>query len=1098
MNPIHFAMSRPYTVIVALLGVVLGSVLALARMPVDIFPNLKLPVIYVIQAYGGMDPAQMEGLLTNYYEYHFLYISGIHHVESRNIQSSAMMKLYFHPGTDMAQAMAETIAYVNRSRSFMPAGTVPPDVVRFDTGSVPVGYLVLSSSSRSIGEIQDLALFRVRPIFASLPGVSAPPPFGGNQRTLEVQVDPDRLRSYNLSPDDIVAALRAGNSISPSGTARIKDQMPIVPVNSMVRAADELGSIPLRLGENVYLRDVARIQDGTDIPSGYTLVGGRRAVFMLVTKRADASTLTVVNEVKSSLPAMKAVLPQDIDVSFEFDQSSYVTQSIVGVGWEGALGAVLTGLMVLVFLRDWRSALVVVLNIPIALLAALFALGLAGQTINLMTLGGLALAVGILVDMSTVEVENIHTHLAKAPSVARAALRSNGETAVPRLLAMLCVLAVFLPSFFMEGAAREMFVPLSLAVGFAMVAAYLLSSSFVPVMSAWLLRRHEDDSPEIPRRFSFDRFRSAYARTVSALLAWRWVIVGGYLLGSGAIIALVGTQLGLEIFPRSETDEFQLRLRAPDGTRIEVTSELATEAMRLIRDETRRQTGADQVAISVGYCGLHPTSYTINNMYLWMRGPEEAVLRVGLKKESGLHLDRFQERLRELLPRELGEWFDHRLRKEGLTDEVVARRLRGLRFSFEPADVVNQIMSFGSPTPVEVTVSGPVFADNQAYARKVFAELSKIPSLRDLQFGQSLDYPVVAVKIDREKAGLSGVTAAEVARSLVSATSSSRFVGPIFWADPTTGIGYYTQVEVPPYRMNSPDQVGLIPLHGADGQALLVRDVAEVREGTMPGEYDRYNMRRLVSITANIQDEDLGRVIGRVNEALRTAGEPPRGAGRAPRPSCPTRTDRPRPDRRPGPGRGRHHPALDGVFPIAAVGRHRRRDDPGRHRRRRLCVGRDPHHAQYPVVHGDDHGHRCGDRQCHLVLDVCRAEPAKRAGCVAGRGGRCPEPATADPDDQPRHARRDGPHGRGVGRGWRADRPAGPGRHRRAGSRHLRHPPHSSQRVRPGSGPSRYSLPVVEPRRSGKPALRSESMRRLSAANEEGFQIQYPKFKISC
>ena len=717
MNPINLALRRPYTVIVVIIGIVLGGILGVLRMPIDIFPNLNLPVIYVIQAYGGMDPAQMEGLITNYYEYHFLYVSGIHHVESRNIQSSALMKLYFHPGTDMAQAMAETIAYVNRSRSFMPPGTVPPDVVRFDTGSVPVGYLVLSSEARSIGEIQDLALFRVRPVFASLPGVSAPPPFGGNQRTLVVQVDPDRLRSYNLSPDEVLASLKAGNSVSPSGNARIKDQMPIVPVNSMVRAVQELGSIPLRLGENVYLRDIAKIEDGTDIPSGHTLVNGKRAIFMLVTKRADASTLSVVNEVKASLPAMKAVLPQDIDLRFEFDQSPYVTQSIEDVCREGLLGAILTGLMVFLFLRDWRTVIVVVLNIPIALLAALLALWLTGQTINLMTLGGLALSIGILVDMSVVEVENIHTHLGQAPSVARASLRSNQETGVPRLLAMLCVLAVFLPSFFMEGAARELFVPLSLAVGFAMVAAYFLSSSFVPVMSAWMLRpQHSLTSAE--GRFSFARFSAGYARVLGALMPWRRVMVGGYLLASGLAIVLMGSQLGMEIFPKVNAGEFQLRLRAPDGTRIELTSELASQAMRMIQEETREETGADQVAISVGYCGLHPTSYTINNMYLWMRGPEEAVLRVGLKKGSGLDLDQFKERLREVLPRRLGDWFRERLRQEGLAEETVAQRLRGLRFSFEPADIVNQIMSFGSPTPVEISVSGPNFADDQAHARK--------------------------------------------------------------------------------------------------------------------------------------------------------------------------------------------------------------------------------------------------------------------------------------------------------------------------------------------------------------------------------------------
>src|SRR5262249_43392164 len=289
MNPIVFALRRPVTVMVSVLAIALGSLLAVSRMKMDIFPSLNLPVIYVAQPYGGLDPAQMEGLITNYYEYHFLYISGIEHVESKNVQGVALMKLFFHPDTNMAQAMAETVQYVNRSRAFMPPGTVGPFVMRFDTGSVPVGYLVLSSKTRTIGEIQNLALFSVRPKFSSLPGVSAPPPFGGNQRTIVVQADPNRLRAYNLSPDDVVAALSAGNLISPSGNARLKDQMPIVPTNAMVKDPTELGNIPLRPGENIYLRDIARIEDSTDIPSGYALVDGRRAVYLLVNKRADAS-----------------------------------------------------------------------------------------------------------------------------------------------------------------------------------------------------------------------------------------------------------------------------------------------------------------------------------------------------------------------------------------------------------------------------------------------------------------------------------------------------------------------------------------------------------------------------------------------------------------------------------------------------------------------------------------------------------------------------------------------------------------------------------------------------------------------------------------
>src|SRR5947209_4517597 len=488
MNPIVFAMRHPITVMVAIVAVVLGAVLAVFRMPVDIFPDLNTPVIYVAQPYGGLDPQQMEGFLTNYYEYHFLYITGIDHVESKNIQGVALMKLFFHPGTNMANAMAETVSYVNRARSFMPPNTVPPFIMRFDAGSVPVGYLVFESK-RPIGEIQDKALFVVRPMFATLPGVSAPPPFGGNQRTIVVRADPERLRAYHLSPNEAVSAIPKGNRITPSGNVTCKGKSPMVPVNTVVgENIKELETIPVRLGTDptVYVGDIGSVVDATDVPTGYGLVNGKRSVYILVTKRADASTLSVVNEVKANLPRMQAAIPEDIKVRFEFDQSPYVTRAMWGVGTEGLLGAGLTGLMVLLFLRDWRSVLVVVLNIPFALLGALVALWLSGQTINLMTLGGLALAVGILVDEATVEVENIHTQFEHTPNIARAVRRGNQETAVPRLLAMLCILAVFIPSFLMEGAIKALFVPLSLAVGFAMITSYLLSSTFVPVMSLWL------------------------------------------------------------------------------------------------------------------------------------------------------------------------------------------------------------------------------------------------------------------------------------------------------------------------------------------------------------------------------------------------------------------------------------------------------------------------------------------------------------------------------------------------------------------------------------------------------------------------------------
>jgi multidrug efflux pump subunit AcrB len=883
MNPVVFALRHPITVMVAMVGLIVGSVLAVSPwtgrgMKVDVFPSLNLPVIYVCQPYGGMDPAQMEGLLTNYYEYHFLYISGIHHVESKNIQGLALMKLFFHPGTNMAQAMAETINYVNRSRAFMPPGTVGPFVMRFDTGSVPVGYLVLSSETKTIGEIQDQALFKVRPMFASLPGVSAPPPFGGNARTVVLRTDPDRLRAYNISPEEVITALTTGNSLSPSGTIRVKDRMPLVPSNAMVVQPQELGAIPIRPGANVYLRDLGVIEDSTDVQTGYALVNGRRAVYILVTKRAEASTLSVVSEVRANLKKMQDVLPDDIRVSFEFDQSPYVTGAIANVGIEGLLGALLTGLMVFVFLHDWRSVIVVVLNIPFALLGAVVGLWLSDQTINLMTLGGLALAVGILVDEATVAVENIHTQMEKTPSLAQAVRRGIDETAVPRLLAMLCILAVFLPSFFMQGAAQALFVPLSLAVGFAMVSSYLLSNTFVPVLSIWLMRHAHGSAHRLPpvglkKRSFFAWMQDGFTAVVRGAVALRWVLVPVYLVLAGVTIWLAGSQIGREIFPKVDAGQFQLRLRAPTGTRIERTEEITKQALEIINDKV----GRENVAISLGYVGVVPSAFPINGVYQWMSGPEEAVVRVALNKGSGIHTEQLKEDLREELPRRLEEWLRKKLAAEEFTAPEIEERVRGLLLSFEPADIVNAVMSFGSPTPIEVAVSGPNFADNRAYAEKVKAELEKITALRDLQFAQPLDYPTVEVKIDRELTGRSGLTADNVARSLVAATSSSRFVVPNYWRDPKSGIAYQVQVEIPIERMNSPKEIGLVPIkHSFDGN-LLLQDVARISEGKMPGEYDRYNMRRLVSMTANIYGEDLGSVAAQIARAIKDAGEAPRG-----------------------------------------------------------------------------------------------------------------------------------------------------------------------------------------------------------------------------
>jgi multidrug efflux pump subunit AcrB len=984
MNPIVFAMRHPVTVVVALAGLLVASGLALTRMKIDIFPNLNLPVVYVVQPYGGMDPAQMEGLLTFHYENHFLYIAGIHHVESRNIQGFAQMKIFFHPGTDMVQAMAEVVAQVTRARSFMPPGTVAPFIVRFDSGSVPVGYIVLESESKTIDQIQEAAYIRVRPALVSLPGVSAPPPFGGNQRTIVIHVDPDRLRAYNLSPNDVVSALTSGNSISPSGNVRIQGQMPIVPVNAMVVDPQDLGNIPIRPGKDVYLRDlvvpVNGIEDGSDIRTSFALVNGRRAVYMLVSKRADASTLAVVNSVKAELPRMQAALPEGIKLRFEFDQSPYVTRSIASVAGEGAIGAILTGLMVLLFLRDWRSVVVVVLTIPFSLLGAIVALWAMGQTLNLMTLGGLALAIGILVDEATVVVENIHTQMEKTTSVAAAVWYGTLETAVPCLLAMLCILAVFLPSFMMEGAARALFVPLSLAVGFAMVASYVLASMFVPVIAVWLLRPHHPAAPSRPGWFSFERVRALYAGFLrSVVLRFRWALLPLYLIGSALVIGLVGSQRGTEIFPQVDSGQFQLRVKAPVGTRIERTEEIARQALAGIQE-----LAAGKVQMSVGFGGVSPSSYTINTVYLWTAGPEEVVLRVALQEGSGIHLEQFKEQLRQVLPERLGGWLRHELTADGLSEEQIQAQVRAIRVGFEPADIINEVMSFGSGKPIEVAVSGPNFEDSRAYAAKVREQLALIPTLRDLDYVQALNYPTVEVQVDRERAGYSGVTSEEVARSLVAATSSSRFVVPNYWRDPNNGVGYQVQVEIPQARMDSIKEMGIVPVKQTSHGQILLRDVARLVESTMPGEYDRYNMRRVVSMAANIYGEDLGRVAGRIDRALKAAGEPPRGVSVDVRGQI-------------VPMRQMFRGLASGLA-LAVV----------------VIFLLLTAYYQSPRL-ALDHGRGRGGGQRHPAGHLRRARPACRGGLGGGGRGRRARAAAADPDDQHGHGRRDDADGAGPG-----------------------------------------------------------------------------------
>jgi multidrug efflux pump subunit AcrB len=851
MRLVLAALSRPITVVIALVAIALCALLAVQRMPVDIFPKVGEPAIYVAQPYGGMDPAQMEGYLTYYYEYHFLYITGISRVESKSIQGAALMKLVFHEGTDMAQAMAETVGYVNRARAFMPPGTVPPFITRFDAGSVAVGQLVFSSATHTQGELQDLALNRVRPLFATLPGVSAPPPFGGNQRTIVITLDPDKLQQYQISPQEAIAAVSKATLVMPSGNMWTGKINRIARTNAALGGdLSELLRAPIRpvSGTTVYLRDIGTIDNGTDIITAYAHVNGKRTVYIPVTKRADASTLAVINAVKAAIPDFKKVVPDDVDVSLQFDQSPFVTNSLRGLITEGLLGAMLTGLMVLIFLRDWRSAVIVIVNIPFALLSTVILLWMTGQTINIMTLGGLALAVGVLVDEATVEIENIHTRMLPGISRARAVVEACSRTAIARMLSMVCILAVFVPSFFMVGVSRQLFIPLSLAVAFSMIASYLLSSSLVPVFSTWLMREaHRGEEHE----GLFGRLRSFYGHYLTLVLRFRWPLVLGYLAGAFAILYLVLPRMGTELFPDANAPLLRVRLRAPAGTRIEETERIVLRALQLIQHDA----GDNSVEITSDFMGLVPSSYPVDLIHLFTSGPQEAIIQVAVKPDT---------------PR--GEALRERIRID------FKRELPNCQVSFEPADIVSQVMSFGSQTPIEVAVQGPSLADDYVYAQKIQAQLAKLGFVRDLQFAQEYNYPTLDININRERAGQFGLTMADVVRSVVPATSSSRFTEPNYWRDPNSGNAFQIQVQLPQNRIQSIDELGTLPVMPTERPEPQLDNIAILKPGTMPGLIERYNGQHIVSLTANIHGITLGEAAPRLQQALAGAGGPPRGA----------------------------------------------------------------------------------------------------------------------------------------------------------------------------------------------------------------------------
>ncbi len=710
---IRAALKRPITVLVFFIGLLLFSIMAVRSISIDIFPRLNLPTIYVIEQYGGMSAQQMEGFFATRMQDQFLYVNGIKNIESKNIQGLSLIKLTFYENTDMAEASAQVALQVNRTMAFFPPGALPPQVVRFDASSLPVGELVFSSKTRPLKDIFDLAITRIRPLFATVPGLSAPPPFGSNARSVLIDVSPEKLRMYNLSADEVVEAITKNNAITPSGNLRLDSMMLVSSINSLEDKVQKFEDIPIKSNgsTSIYVRDVANVVDGADITVDYALVNGKRSVYIPVVKTADASTWEVVQTLRRRIPEMKSLLPDDVNISYEFDQSVFVINSAKSLMTEGILGAILTGLTVLFFLRDWRSSMVVIITIPVSVMGAVFFLKLTGQTINIMTLSGLALAIGILVDEATVTIENIHQHLEMGKSKRQAILDACNEISFPKLLILLCILAVFAPSFVMTGVPKAMFLPLSLAIAFAMICSYTSAQTLVPVISNWILKEelyqkhgggaapgHEDHVHEDPGHSAsgekgfFNRLKTALARRLEKWMPKRKRIVPLYLvlaLGAAGACFLI---IGKDLLPKTNNGQLQLRLREPDGIRLEVTERTTKEVLKII-DSTVHQ----HVDISSAFVGLVPSSFGTSNLYIFNSGTHESVIQINLDENYKVRIEDLKETLRK----------------------VILQRFPELKISFEPIELTEKIMAQGAATPIEVRVAGKNMDQIRNYAERL-------------------------------------------------------------------------------------------------------------------------------------------------------------------------------------------------------------------------------------------------------------------------------------------------------------------------------------------------------------------------------------------
>lgn len=873
MGLVHTALRRPLTFIVMALLLLIVGPLAALRTPTDIFPEIRIPVIAVAWQYTGLPPDQMAGRISTLFQRALTTtVNDVEHIEANSYPGISIVKVFFQPGVDVAVANAQVTAIAQVVVRQMPPGIVPPLILNYNAATVPILQLALSGQGLSEQALFDLGVNTVRLPLVAVPGAAIPFPYGGKQRLVQIDLDPQAMQARGLSGQDVANALAAQNVLVPIGTQKMGEQEVTLQLNNAVSAIADLGELPIRVvgGSTIHVRDVAHVHDGNAPQTSIVHVDGARSVLMSVLKNGSTSTLAIVDGIRAKLKELSPGWPEALKVLPINDQSLFVRAAVSGVAVEGLIAAALTSLMILLFLGSWRSTLIIAVSIPLSILGSIVALSAVGETLNLMTLGGLALAVGILVDDATVTIENINWHLEQGKDVETAILDGARQIVTPAFVSLLCICIVFVPMFFLEGVARFLFVPMAKAVMFAMACSFVLSRTLVPTLCKSMLRPHAPhtdlhglDGPLAPSRnplvrlqrgfeVRFERLRDGYRGLLQAALGLRLRFVAGFMAAVAASFALA-PQLGTDFFPAVDGGQILLHARVPVGTRVEETA----ARFARIEDAIRRVIPPEEITTLVDNIGLPSSSINLTYNSTGVIGAQDGDIQIALRKGHRPTAE-YVRQLRERLPREFPD----------------------TTFSFPPADIVSQILNFGTPAPVDLQVRGPDLEANFAHAQRLLKRIRAIPGVADARIQQSNRAPVMAVDVDRTRAQDLGLTTRDVTNSLVVNLAGSSQVAPTFWLNPANGVSYAIVMQTPQHRLDSLGALSALPLGGSAGAPPQVLGaLAQFRRGSANAVVSQYDVQAMVQINATTDGRDLGAVAADIRRVIDdTAAQVPRGS----------------------------------------------------------------------------------------------------------------------------------------------------------------------------------------------------------------------------